>query len=258
VPLRFWKGGEMDPTEWRSQMGRGIGPWASGPEMVYEVTDSSWALVSGAPSADLNMRLVWGDDADAVTSAMVDLERRQVPALVMLAGAAKTYADAAREDWQQVGEMPIMQLGLAAADRGPDPRVRRAGPDDLEAVTGLMADSYGMVPEVARLVAVPLLDPTADLVIWLLEDGGEAVSTVTGTFVDATVTLWCMGTPPRFARRGYARALLAAVLDEAHGRGATVGLLGATPAGLPLYESTGWTMFETWLIFTNASSVQFH
>lgn len=39
--------------------------------------------------------------------------------------------------------------------------------------------------------------------------------------------------------------------------GAEIGLLGATPAGLPLYEATGWRTVEQWRVFTNAASAQF-
>ena len=34
-------------------------------------------------------------------------------------------------------------------------------------------------------------------------------------------------------------------------------LLGATPAGFPLYDGTGWLAFDEWQIFTNATSAQF-
>jgi predicted acetyltransferase len=66
-----------------------------------------------------------------------------------------------------------------------------------------------------------------------------------------------MATPPQHARRGYARALLAAVLHHAREDGATLGLLGATPAGFPLYDATGWSTHETWDLYTDAVSEQF-
>jgi GNAT superfamily N-acetyltransferase len=75
--------------------------------------------------------------------------------------------------------------------------------------------------------------------------------------VRETPSIWAMSTPPAFARRGYARALLASVLDWAKTDGATVGLLGATEPGFPLYESTGWTTFEEWQLYVNAPSAQF-
>jgi hypothetical protein len=47
------------------------------------------------------------------------------------------------------------------------------------------------------------------------------------------------------------------VLQLAYDDGATLGLLGATPAGLPLYEATGWRTEETWDLYTDAVSEQF-
>lgn len=81
---------------------------------------------------------------------------------------------------------------------------------------------------------------------------------MTGTFAGDTFAVWCMSTPERFARRGYGGSLLASVLEQARNRGARTALLGATPAGFPLYEATGWTTFETWDVYTNAESAQFH
>jgi hypothetical protein len=51
---------------------------------------------------------------------------------------------------------------------------------------------------------------------------------------------WGMSTPPAHARRGYGRAVLDSVLAAGVADGARTGVLGATPAGLPLYEATGW------------------
>jgi GNAT superfamily N-acetyltransferase len=91
----------------------------------------------------------------------------------------------------------------------------------------------------------------------VLEDNGDAVSTVLTARVEDTVSLWRMATPPRFARRGHGRALLRAVLHWAAEDGAAVGLLGATPAGEPLYRTTGWSVIESWNICLNANSAQF-
>jgi predicted acetyltransferase len=66
--------------------------------------------------------------------------------------------------------------------------------------------------------------------------------------------VWCMATPERFARRSYARALLAHVLHVAAGQGATFGLLAATPAGKPLYDATGWSTLEEWRLHLNSGS----
>jgi GNAT superfamily N-acetyltransferase len=95
------------------------------------------------------------------------------------------------------------------------------------------------------------------LSLWILEQDGMGVSMVATHRDGASVSVWAMGTPARFGRRGYGRALLAHVLHEARQDGARQGLLGATPAGFPLYDATGWHTFDEWQIFTNATSAQF-
>ena len=66
-----------------------------------------------------------------------------------------------------------------------------------------------------------------------------------------------MATPEAFARRGFARALLADAMARAHGAGAEVGLLMATAAGKLLYDATGWTTLEEWQVYANSGSAQF-
>jgi len=51
--------------------------------------------------------------------------------------------------------------------------------------------------------------------------------------------------------------LLADVLARARLEGASIGLLGATPAGRPLYDATGWTTLEEWQLFLSSDSTQF-
>lgn len=149
----------MNPEKWRASMGEGIRPWAQRPGGFHEVTESSWSMITGAPSADSNMVLVWGAGAEGVTRAMSDVTTRGVPALVLLAGAAKESGAAAPQGWQQVGEMPIMQVALADAVTAPDPRVRLAGPEDEAAVTELMSEAFGMPTDIARVCTEVLKGP---------------------------------------------------------------------------------------------------
>jgi GNAT superfamily N-acetyltransferase len=163
--------------------------------------------------------------------------------------------------WQAVGTMPFMHADLAKVPQGPDPRVRRAGPDDVEVAVALLAEAYGMDAAVARIAVEPVLtgltEGASDMRFWLLAQDGVPVSMVLDARAGDVVTLWCMGTPPRFGHRGYGRSLLGHVLDAARQDGVTAGLLGATPAGLPLYEATGWRSVEEWRLFLSATSAQF-
>jgi GNAT superfamily N-acetyltransferase len=249
---------ESELARRRTLMGRGVTPWLTESHMWGEQTGRSWALITGSATPDINMVLVYDDDADLLTEPLAQIDKRGCPSLLMLAGPGKELAHALPPSYSSVGEMPIMAADLAAVPRQPDARVRKATAADVDTVTDLITDAYGFARDVARLAAAPLAaGSTGAMSIYLLEDGGTAVSTVTACRVEDVVSLWCMGTPERFGRRGYGRALLAAVLQIAYDDGATLGLLGATPAGLPLYEATGWQTEETWDLYTDAVSEQF-
>lgn len=247
----------MNPDVWRAQMGQGLGPWASGPGMRHEVSADSWSLITGLPAPDVNMVLLYGSDPDLVPSAMTGLQEEGVAALVMLTGSALAHANRAPAGWECVAAMPAMRLDLAHAALRSDQRVRVADADDADAVARLLNAGFGLDTAACEQWTEPLRQPYAGLQYWLLEEDGQAVSTVAGTFVEDTVSLWAMATPAHLRRRGYAKALLSSALADAQSRGVTTGLLGATPDGQPLYENTGWRTFETWQVFTNASSVQF-
>ena len=150
--------------------------------------------------------------------------------------------------------MPFMRADIPETSRRHDPRVRRGGTDDLDAVSGMLGDVFAMTAEVAAIPLHPVLDPHADITTWVLEDRGEPVSTVMSCQVGDAITLWCMATPQRFTRRGFARALLADLMARAGDDGARAGLLGATPAGKPVYDATGWTSVEAWDLYTNGQT----
>lgn len=251
-----------DVARRRTQMGRGIGRFADAPGMTWRVEDDWWLALTGLPSADANLVLVHGADPTALDEAAAAVSAANggngVPCLLMLAGEARSMRGRLPADWNDVGTMPIMGRDLADVDADHrDDRVRRLQPDDASAVSELLAEAYGIAPDVMAVVTDVGSRDDARFQTWLLEDEGLVVSSVTTCRTDDVVSVWVMGTPERFARRGFGRALLASVLAEARRDGAALGLLGATPSGLPLYESTGWVTFEEWQINVNASSAQF-
>jgi len=243
----------------RTQMGDSIRGWGVIPGAVSEVSDRHWLLLSGAPSADFNIALVQTPDPAVLDHVVARVQQIGAPALVCLTGDARD--DAMPEGWQPVGTMPFMAADLEQVPLATDPRVRLAGPDDVDVTTRLLADAYGMPEEIARLAVEPVVTGASkagrsDMRFWLVEDGTPVSAVLDARSGDA-VTLWCMSTPQRFARRGYARALLAHVLHVARAEGAAIGLLGATPAGKPLYDATGWRTLEQWRLFVRGESVQF-
>jgi GNAT superfamily N-acetyltransferase len=120
-----------------------------------------------------------------------------------------------------------------------------------------VGEAFGLPVDDVALMLGPATSGEGSLRAWLLEEDGEVVSALVSGHVDDSISLWSMATPARLARRGYGRVLLASVLAHAQADGARIGLLGATPAGLPLYSATGWATVEEWHIFTNATSAQF-
>jgi GNAT superfamily N-acetyltransferase len=242
----------------RTAMGRGILPWMTEPHMVANVDQRSWLLLSGSSSPDMNFALLAVDDDALLQAALAEVEARALAALVMLAGDGKALAPQVPPQFQHVGAMPIMSKRLDAATGKVDPRVRRAVADDRAGVDEVLFAAYGLPADAVALATSPLeRSAPGPLTIWVLEEAGEIVSAVTATRVDDTVGLWTMATPPDRQRKGFGRALLDAVLADAQEDGAVLGLLGATPAGLPLYEATGWVVDETWELYVNAPSEQF-
>lgn len=238
----------------RRQMGEALQPWATAPGAVHSVTGGSWLLLTGLPSPDVNLALVHGEDVDGLDEVLAAVDRVGAPTSLMLAGAAMTLTGRLAPSWVHVGAVPFMRSEVAATPRRVGPRVRRAGAADRDVLMGLWSDAFGIPPEISAPVVDATLAPASvAMSAWLLEDHGEAVSTVVTARVGDAVTLWSMATPERFARRGYARALLADVMARASEDGAAVGLLGATPAGKPLYDATGWTTIEHWEMYTNDS-----
>ena len=200
----------------RSQMGRSARSFlASGHHPVEEQGPGYWVALSGAPSPDANMALVDSDDSALLASVLGKVHESGFPTLFVLAGDGRRGR--LGTPWQYTGDMPFMAFALTGSDLRPDSRVRQAGPDDFEVVSDLVASSFGLTQEIGDVVAsiVQLGDGAGN--IWMLFDE-TAVSTVLTSIVDDAVCVWCMGTPARFARRGYGRALLADALLRARSR----------------------------------------
>jgi GNAT superfamily N-acetyltransferase len=215
--------------------------------------------LSGLGSPDVNMALVHGSDPRELHDVVSAIEQIAAPALLFLTADGLETAENLGAAWSHVGAMPFMIAEVDSTPQQADGRVRRATAEDRDAVLGLWVDAFGVKSEYfGPLVDATVSDAGGNIAAWLLEDNGEAVSTLTTGRADDALTLWCMATPERFGRRGFGRALLADTMARAASEGAEVGLLGASPAGKPLYEATGWSTLENWETYTNGASAQFH
>ena len=245
-----------DLHRWRRQMFAGISEWARRPGMIGTVDKGHCALLTGLPTPDFNVVLVDSADQTALDAALADIDAVGAPALLAFAAEGIVHAEGLPAAWQLVGQMPIMAIELQTG-RTADPRVRRAAADDVAAVAGAWAAAYGFDEVMAADAAELIVSSGPASRSWLLEDDGHVVSVVVSTHVEDTVCIWVMATPPQFARRGYGRALIETVLADAADYGARLALLGATEAGYPLYESTGWRTVEPWSIAVSGTSAQF-
>jgi predicted GNAT family acetyltransferase len=241
----------------RDQMGRAAGAMLQGgPAPVVDHGEGYWMALSGALSPDMNMALVSSGGSAAVAGVLDRVTESGTPTLFMLAGECQSEVPG--EPWENVGELPFMASALTSDHLVSDPRVRRAGFDDAEVVCQVMAEAFGLGEDLmADVIGGILGDGSGETSIWLLVDDEVPVSAVLTSMVNDAVTVWCMSTPERFGHRGFGRAVLAHALLEAKSDGAIVGLLGATPAGKPLYDRTGWTTLESWRIFASVDSAQF-
>jgi GNAT superfamily N-acetyltransferase len=246
-----------DVVRHRDQMGQAAGSMLhGGPAPVVDRRAGYWLALSGAPSPDMNMALVSGGGRATVDKVLEQVTGSRTPTLFMLAGDCQ--GEVLGEPWEHVGDMPFMRSDLSPEHLAPDPRVQRATPTETDVVCDVMAEAFGLGADLlVDVIGGVLRDATGATSIWLLVDGQEPVSAVLTSVVDDAVTVWCMSTPPRVGRRGFGRAVLAHALFAAKADGATIGLLGATPAGKPLYDNSGWVTLESWRMFAHTPSAQF-
>jgi GNAT superfamily N-acetyltransferase len=102
----------------------------------------------------------------------------------------------------------------------------------------------------ARLDEVPVPPLPVDLTFrWDVDDHRTTYTLESGDAVAASGTVGVLGrvatfdaveTMPDFQRRGLGRHVMAALTTQAHGRGATHGVLAASAPGRALYTTLGW------------------
>lgn len=242
----------MDPnlvTYFRNQLGQALEEWVASPAMRFEVSASSWYLLTGFPTADSNVALIHQNDEIALIKIVEQVERMAVPAYVLLADHARTLTSKFGEGWSLAATTPFMSLDLEVAELEEDSRVRLASKSDFETVVALMSETFRMGYDTASQGASPLKNPNTKCDIWIIEDGGQPIATAITRRVGNSITLWNMATSPRFVRKGYGRAIMNHALYQARKDGAKVGLLMASDAGKLLYDATGWVTVEDWDVY---------
>ena len=104
----------------------------------------------------------------------------------------------------------------------------------------VLAAAFKMPVDSTRRCFPASLMESPGLDVYLAADEGEIVGAVTFTHHGDTTGVWGMGTASEMHGRGIVRRLLSTAMNEARERGSRRFFLGATPAGLPLYEKLGY------------------
>ncbi|WP_340645925.1 GNAT family N-acetyltransferase [Phenylobacterium sp.] len=218
------------------------------PGVEMRLTRTGVLGLTGDPSADFNrLALGAGPDAeDFLVSSVARARQRGLPLVMLLSPqAAQTLTPVAVAlGLTAAGTSPLMVLraGTAVAPSRPVRVTRALGPELVAIAGDLAAAAFDSPREViARLIDVCVTE-TAGIETWIAWDGDLPVSAVSVTPTGNTAGITLMATPPERQRGGWGRALLTQVMADYRSRGVTRFHLGASDAGLRLYQSLG---FET-------------
>ncbi|MBA4013520.1 MAG: hypothetical protein C0481_16780 [Phenylobacterium sp.] len=218
------------------------------PGIELHVTRNCVQGLTDEPLADFN-RLILGADPDAggflVRAVARARERARPLVATMSPRAAQALAPvAARLGFAEVGSSPLMVFGpdVRVQPSRPVQVVRALDPQVVAVAGDLIAAAFDEPRDIiARYIDVGMTATSGvETYVGYGEDG--AVGTVSVTPTGDTGAISLMATPPQHQRKGLGRALLSQVIDDYRRRGMRRFHLGATEAGLPLYESLG---FET-------------
>jgi GNAT superfamily N-acetyltransferase len=232
--------------ERRSTLGASTVLWA-GVDGV-RVDRGRWVALSGAPTAEYNAALVYGD-GETLDETVEEVLEAGSPAVVMVAGPALDEVSRLEgRDWIPIGSTALMHRDL----RGPMPAARssaarRLGRADHPAVIELLGEVFGVGPRLASVAISGLVEGLDGHALWGAFDcTGQLVSCLATVRVRDTVTVWSMATALPARRRGYGAAALCAALASAAQDGATSSLLSSSAAGESLYRALGYRELERW------------
>ncbi len=220
----------------------------------YEASASPGLLTAlcNEPIADLNMIVVGaGASPERFRSSAQACLDRQLPFLAMVFPEAGHSIDemASALGLVHAVDFPIMVRESVPMEPAGHPGlsvVRGAGSGDARATAQVLESAFSMSFDSVMRAMPPSLtgSPGIDVYVARLDD--VPVGTATVTWHGETCGIWAMGTATNRQRGGIGRRVLSSVIARARAEGAQRFFLGATPAGLRLYESLGFTtQFKT-------------
>jgi GNAT superfamily N-acetyltransferase len=127
--------------------------------------------------------------------------------------------------------------------------VRRATIEDCSTYQVTMAAGFEGPAELFSPFSSLSVLGAPRMMAWLAEEKGIAVGTGFGVLIGNWVGIFNIATHPDYRRRGYGRAMIKTVLQDAYSAGARAAFLHGTPTGTLLYESMGFGRAENWTVF---------
>jgi len=210
-------------------------------------------VLSGERVADLNYLIAASSAAGAIdgfSSFVRYCDERELPFCSIIAASEEDALESVCEGHRLVHatQWPLMVCPGERAEEKPTPGVTVRAVATAADVTGMcrvLSGAFGMAAEtIARSMPLELYD-SPSISTCIAECEGEVLSSVTITRHGGVVGVWAMGTLAAAQGKGIGKALLSTVMAAERADGATSFFLGATPAGLPLYEKLGYaTVFS--------------
>jgi GNAT superfamily N-acetyltransferase len=128
-------------------------------------------------------------------------------------------------------------------------RVRRATVEDCSTYQVAMAAGFEGPMELFWPFSSPAVLGAPRMTAWLAEVQGNVVGTGFGVLTGNWVGIFNITTHPAYRRRGYGRAMIETILQDAYSAGAHGAFLHGTPTGALLYDSMGFARAENWTVF---------
>lgn len=202
------------------------------------------------PRAELDLTAPGAVTVDDARAAAAVLEEAGAPvAFEWILERVPSMADAVRDLGLAWATAPLMARAPAAGPTQPPPGL----------VVRLLAYDDAAVPDAAQVVATAFGSPYVEehehlrgrierglnVTVLAEEARGSVVGVATLQPIGAVAEIVGVAVLPEHRRRGLGAAMIRALLGEAHARGVDLVLLSASPDGIGLYSSLGFTVVGT-------------
>lgn len=144
--------------------------------------------------------------------------------------------------------MPFMVLDLEGWTP-PEQRGRALAPDEVDVHLDTMAAGFEMPPDLLSVFRGSRLLDRENVLAYVVEEGGKAVSTALGIVAGGHVGVFDVATLPAHRGRGLGTAITARVLADAVAAGARAAFLQSSAMGCSVYERLGFRTADHWTVW---------